>query len=119
MSEYDEVLCSSLKLKSGQGIKKKKKKHSKKVASTNLDVPVETSEVNATEETGKDAKKLKSINTSLTKSQIELEKRRDKRILESVLSKADKSHKQRIIEFNNYLSTLTEHFDIQKVSWTK
>nr|CAH8838501.1 unnamed protein product [Trichobilharzia regenti] len=80
MSEYDEVLCSSLKLKSGQGIKKKKKKHSKK---------------------------------------IELEKRRDKRILESVLSKADKSHKQRIIEFNNYLSTLTEHFDIQKVSWTK
>ncbi|CAH8507765.1 unnamed protein product [Heterobilharzia americana] len=119
MSEYDNVLCSSLKLKSGQGIKKKKKKHTKKVASTNPDVTAETPEVNLNKETEKEAAKPNPASVSLTKSQMEWEKRRDKRILESVLSKADKSHKQRIIEFNNYLSTLTEHFDIQKVSWTK
>lgn len=80
---------------------------------------VNTSEVNSNDETAKEAKNSKPIYANLTKSQVEWEKRRDKRILESVLSKADKSHKQRIIEFNNYLSTLTEHFDIQKVSWTK
>ncbi|CAH8497012.1 unnamed protein product [Schistosoma guineensis] len=119
MSDYDDVLCSSLKLKSGQGIKKKKKKHSKKLAPNDLEVAVNTSEVNSNDETVKEAKNSKPIYANLTKSQVEWEKRRDKRILESVLSKADKSHKQRIIEFNNYLSTLTEHFDIQKVSWTK
>nr|CAX76618.1 Protein FAM32A-like [Schistosoma japonicum] len=119
MSDYDEVLCSSLKLKSGQGIKKKKKKHSKKVASNDLEVTVNTFETNSSVETIKDIKNSKPTYANLTKSQMEWEKRRDKRILESVLSKADKSHKQRIIEFNNYLSTLTEHFDIQKVSWTK
>ncbi|CAH8474295.1 unnamed protein product [Schistosoma turkestanicum] len=122
MSDYDDVLCSSLKLKSGQGIKKKKKKHAKKLAPNDLEVvTVNTTEINPNDETVKELNNNNSKPTykNLTKSQIEWEKRRDKRIFESVLSKADKSHKQRIIEFNNYLSTLTEHFDIQKVSWTK
>nr|CAD7418899.1 unnamed protein product [Timema poppensis] len=29
------------------------------------------------------------------------------------------THKQRVEEFNRHLDSLTEHFDIPKVSWTK
>lgn len=40
---------------------------------------------------------------------------RNKRILE----KATTTHKERVEKFNEHLDTLTEHFDIPKVSWTK
>lgn len=40
---------------------------------------------------------------------------REKRILE----KASQTHKQRVEKFNEHLDSLTEHFDIPKVSWTK
>jgi len=33
--------------------------------------------------------------------------------------KGVKSHKQRVEEFNNHLDSLSEHYDIPKVSWTK
>lgn len=29
------------------------------------------------------------------------------------------THKQRVEDFNRHLDTLTEHYDIPKVSWTK
>lgn len=32
---------------------------------------------------------------------------------------ASTTHKQRVEEFNRHLDSLTEHFDIPKVSWTK
>ncbi|KAF8570202.1 hypothetical protein P879_01666 [Paragonimus westermani] len=113
MSEYDKVVGGSLHLKCDQGIKKKKK-HKKPLRQDieSSDVETETQEV--TEERPKT-----SEHTRLTKAQKELERRKVKRTLETVLSKPVKSHKQRIIEFNNHLETLTEHFDIQKVSWTK
>lgn len=40
---------------------------------------------------------------------------KEKRILE----KASMTHKQRVEKFNEHLDSLTEHFDIPKVSWTK
>ncbi|KER25181.1 hypothetical protein T265_07286 [Opisthorchis viverrini] len=111
MSEYDKVVAGSLRIKSGQGIKKKKVAAEFPEATTVADEP-EGSEPNT-------QKPKLSERSHLTKAQKELERRKDKRMLETVLSKAVKSHKQRIIEFNNHLETLTEHFDIQKVSWTK
>lgn len=39
----------------------------------------------------------------------------EKRIME----KAAMTHKQRVEKFNEHLDSLTEHFDIPKVSWTK
>lgn len=39
----------------------------------------------------------------------------EKRIME----KATLTHKQRVEKFNEHLDSLTEHFDIPKVSWTK
>ncbi|KAK4808066.1 hypothetical protein QYF61_025063 [Mycteria americana] len=38
--------------------------------------------------------------------------------MERILKKASKTHKQRVEDFNRHLDTLTEHYDIPKVSWT-
>nr|CAD7408876.1 unnamed protein product [Timema cristinae] len=38
---------------------------------------------------------------------------------ERINQKASMTHKQRVEEFNRHLDSLTEHFDIPKVSWTK
>jgi hypothetical protein len=38
---------------------------------------------------------------------------------ERIKQKAAMTHKQRVEEFNRHLDSLTEHFDIPKVSWTK
>lgn len=35
------------------------------------------------------------------------------------MEKASTTHKERVEKFNEHLDTLTEHFDIPKVSWTK
>ncbi|CAD7690746.1 unnamed protein product [Nyctereutes procyonoides] len=39
--------------------------------------------------------------------------------MERILKKAPKIHKQRVEDFNRHLDTLTEHYDLPKVSWTK
>lgn len=36
-----------------------------------------------------------------------------------IQQKAEMTHKQRVEKFNQHLDSLTEHFDIPKVSWTK
>ncbi|NWW69092.1 FA32A protein, partial [Ifrita kowaldi] len=41
------------------------------------------------------------------------------RQMQRILKKASKTHKQRVEDFNRHLDTLTEHYDIPKVSWTK
>ncbi|CAH8531232.1 unnamed protein product [Dicrocoelium dendriticum] len=117
MSEYESVVAGALRLRSDQGLKRKKRKHKKSVNHVNTE-----HEAVVDGEDGQDTVVTHTVNSSqghLTKAQREWEKKKDKRTLENVLCKAEKSHKQRIIEFNNHLETLTEHFDIQKVSWTK
>ncbi|XP_056429258.1 protein FAM32A isoform X2 [Hyla sarda] len=54
-----------------------------------------------------------------TPAQIAFEKMQEKRQMERILNKASKTHKQRVEDFNRHLDTLTEHYDIPKVSWTK
>uniref|UniRef100_A0A7N4P5G1 Protein FAM32A n=1 Tax=Sarcophilus harrisii TaxID=9305 RepID=A0A7N4P5G1_SARHA len=54
-----------------------------------------------------------------TPAQIAYEKMQEKRQMERILKKASKTHKQRVEDFNRHLDTLTEHYDIPKVSWTK
>lgn len=54
-----------------------------------------------------------------TAAEVEFEKKKEKRMMERILTKAEKSHKQRIMEFNEHLNSMSEHFDIPKVSWTK
>lgn len=54
-----------------------------------------------------------------TKAQKAFDARLEQKAAERALQKASKTHKQRVEEFNRHLDTLTEHFDIPKVSWTK
>ncbi|XP_038008813.1 protein FAM32A-like [Motacilla alba alba] len=52
-------------------------------------------------------------------AQVAHEKMQEKRQVERILKKALKTHKQRVEDFNRHSDTLTEHYDIPKVSWTK
>uniref|UniRef100_A0A4W3K2X9 Family with sequence similarity 32 member A n=1 Tax=Callorhinchus milii TaxID=7868 RepID=A0A4W3K2X9_CALMI len=54
-----------------------------------------------------------------TPAQKAFDKMQERRQIERILKKASKTHKQSVEEFNRHLDTLTEHYDIPKVSWTK
>ncbi|XP_046671878.1 protein FAM32A-like [Homalodisca vitripennis] len=106
MSEYDEIVKGPLKLKSG-GVQKSKKKnkHNKKLL----------------EQVSNDAESAKEdkVEVTATKAEIAFQKMQEKMQKERILQKASMTHKQRVEEFNRHLDSLTEHFDIPKVSWTK
>jgi len=38
---------------------------------------------------------------------------------ERIRKKAGETHKERVEKFNNYLNSLSEHYEQSKVSWTK
>ncbi|KAL7867110.1 hypothetical protein AOLI_G00149240 [Acnodon oligacanthus] len=112
MAEYSAVQKGSLKLK-GLGVvtagKKKKKKDKER---KRLDEQVLTAQ-NGDEET------KKVYVDKRTPAQFAFDKIQEKRQMERILNKASKTHKQRVEDFNRHLDTLTEHYDIPKVSWTK
>ncbi|CAM1300048.1 FAM32A (predicted) [Pycnogonum litorale] len=107
--DYDNVTRGSLKLK-GEGVKKKKKRKDKKVEKVLQQIRQDKS----ASETG--AKKVKDTRTE---AQKKFDSMQEKRKLARILEKASKTHKQRVEEFNSHLDSLTEHYDIPKVSWTK
>uniref|UniRef100_A0A7N4PH53 Protein FAM32A n=1 Tax=Sarcophilus harrisii TaxID=9305 RepID=A0A7N4PH53_SARHA len=93
MAEYEQVQRSALKLKgvSELGVTKRKKR--------------------------KDKDKSKVLEQIVTSKKNEEEKRRglDKRTPAQIAY--EKMQEKR--DFNRHLDTLTEHYDIPKVSWTK
>lgn len=103
---YAQAAKGLLKLKSDQGICKKKK--SKEGKQKKL---VELTKI--TEE------KPKTAEIKRTKAEIAFQKMQEKMQNERIKQKASMTHKQRVEEFNRHLDSLTEHFDIPKVSWTK
>lgn len=54
-----------------------------------------------------------------TPAQLAFDRRQRQLQLEKILKRAEKSHKERVAEFNEKLSNMTEINDIPKVSWTK
>jgi protein FAM32A len=97
LDEYDLVTKKPLKTLSGEQ-KAKKKKQPEQVEPS----PSATNET-PTETEAERAFRLKQ-----------------EKIAESrILKKAQKTHKQRVEEFNKHLDSLSEHYDIPKVSWTK
>jgi len=56
---------------------------------------------------------------SRTGAEIAFERAKQKRTLDEMMKKPIKTHKERIMEFNEHLDKLSEHYDIPKVSWTK
>ncbi|XP_053491494.1 protein FAM32A-like [Ictalurus furcatus] len=112
MAEYSAVQKGSLKLKGIGNISAGKKKKKKDKETKRLEKQVLTTSTE--EETTK-----KAYVDKRTPAQIAFDKIQEKRQIERILNKASKTHKRRVEEFNRHLDTLTEHYDIPKVSWTK
>merc|ERR1712212_1350769 len=100
-----------LKLKGvhDSGVKKKKKKKGK---GTDMEMHIKHDNTNPDD-----------VPTSSSRLYTEAERRflerRRKMEEERILKKASLTHKEKVEEFNRHLDSLTEHFDIPKVSWTK
>ncbi|XP_072457347.1 protein FAM32A [Notamacropus eugenii] len=111
MAEYEQVQRSALKLKgvSELGVTKRKKRKDKDKSKV-LEQMVTSKKNEEEKRRGLDKR---------TPAQIAYEKMQEKRQMERILKKASKTHKQRVEDFNRHLDTLTEHYDIPKVSWTK
>ncbi|XP_074661178.1 protein FAM32A-like [Tubulanus polymorphus] len=125
MAEYDNVSTTALKLKgaSSHSIKKKKKKKEKELRKkAELMKSEESQEIQNSGE-ARDSSDTKSAEPAVvikkTKAELSFLNSQKKRQAERLMEKASKTHKERIMEFNQRLDSLTEHFDIPKVSWTK
>lgn len=116
MSEYESVQKGALKFKgvADSGIKKKKKKKKDKDREKAAKM-IEQSDASTSKETSQ----RRVVVDKRTDAEIAFAKATEKRNAEMILQKASKSHKERIMDFNERLDGLTEHFDIPKVSWTK
>lgn len=112
MEAYEQVQKGPLKLKgvAELGVTKRKKKKKDKDKAKMLEA-MGTSKKNEEE-------KRRCLDKR-TPAQAAFEKMQEKRQMERILKKASKTHKQRVEDFNRHLDTLTEHYDIPKVSWTK
>ncbi|OXU29829.1 hypothetical protein TSAR_000422 [Trichomalopsis sarcophagae] len=104
---YAAVAKGPLKIKGLEPSSKKKKKKNKEIKKL-----VEVAKV--VEEEAPASTEIKR-----TKAEIAFQKMKEKTQNERIKQKASKTHKQRVEEFNRHLDSLTEHFDIPKVSWTK
>ncbi|KAJ3188925.1 hypothetical protein HDU85_004641 [Gaertneriomyces sp. JEL0708] len=119
MSSYD-FAGGSLKLKGvmDNPIKKKKKKKSKQEKEKLAKVVA--NEVGASSSTGndkdkEDGKKLEYVYRQKTEAELKFEEVQRKRQAERIKKTAAKSHKERVAEYNKYLESLSEHYDIPKV----
>ncbi|XP_034035650.1 protein FAM32A-like [Thalassophryne amazonica] len=108
MAEYGKVEKSCLKLKGVGPISSGKKKKK-----------MEEKEKKQCLEQVEEVKPKKTYIEKRTPAQVAFDKMQEKRQKERILNKASKTHKRRVEDFNRHLDTLTEHYDIPKVSWTK
>ncbi|KAG4079935.1 hypothetical protein HA402_006247 [Bradysia odoriphaga] len=113
--EYALVSRGKLKLKTDSEIKKKKsKKHNKKEKGK-----IERGAQEELESIKTTAEEHHSQTRHLTKAEVSYKKMQEKMQEKRIMEKASLTHKQRVEKFNEHLDSLTEHFDIPKVSWTK
>ena len=111
MDSYEQVQKGPLKLKgvTELGVSKRKKKR-------------DIDKAKLLETMGRIHKNQEEVRRHLDKwtpAQVAFEKVQEKRQTERILKKASKTHKQRVQDFNRHLDTLTEHYDIPTVSWTR
>ena len=107
---YDQVVGGGLKLK-GAGIKKKKKRRSEGEAAHAV-VPAAEPSSSADpvpQQSSRPAGRYTA--TELRRLEV-LDKRKSEQAAEGKL----KSHRDKVHDFNKYLTGLTEHYDLPKVS---
>eukprot|EP00055_Hartaetosiga_balthica_P000106 m.135680 g.135680 ORF g.135680 m.135680 type:complete len:119 (+) comp10136_c0_seq1:55-411(+) len=112
---YAVGVGGGLKLKGGSESKKKHKKHKKHKHSKH----VKDKEEKALIATIQNEREEEHEDDGLTEAERNFKKHQSKREAERIKVLASTSHKERVQQMNEYLSTLTEHYDIPKVSWTK
>ncbi|KAL7608999.1 uncharacterized protein LOC111912348 [Lactuca sativa] len=127
MSAYENVVTGKLKLKGkaldvkAGGTKKAKKKKMNKVLSNEITQTIENefSEGMELEETTNDGKKSRDGSGSYVDNLTPAEKRymdqRQKIDMQKMAKTSNKSHRDRISDFNQYLANMSEHYDIPKV----
>nr|CAG4638216.1 EOG090X0P1V [Chydorus sphaericus] len=115
--EYEAVARGPLKLKgtANKEIKKKSKKNKNKEKAHD---DSHSSKDSGSKGEGSSHPPQKQA-VIKTKAQLKFEQMKEEQQKKRILDKASKTHKQRVEEFNRHLDSLTEHFDIPKVSWTK
>lgn len=114
---YSAVASGSLKLKSSHKKKKKKsKKEMKEKLERHLREESRNSPLTKVEDSDSEDDKPRDSRTAAQRKYDEVQKQRQ---LDRVMKKAEKTHKERVEDFNRHLDGLSEHYDIPKVSWTK
>ncbi|XP_063874212.1 protein FAM32A-like isoform X2 [Scylla paramamosain] len=93
--------------------KKKKKKETEKEMAASIR---RNTSPNSTPE--KEASNV-GVVRNYTEAERRFMERQRKMEADRILKKASKTHKEKVEDFNRHLDSLTEHFDIPKVSWTK
>ncbi|BBG98672.1 hypothetical protein PRUPE_3G022600 [Prunus persica] len=133
MSSYENVVGGKLKLK-GKALDvkapgmKKKKKHKKHQDQTSLVTENELSAGGSTElSTNPDEEEINDANKSgeegkaphyddhLTPAERRYIEQRERIDTHRMAKTANKSHRDRIQDFNQYLANMSEHYDIPKV----
>ena len=109
--------------------KKKKSKHKKKdleeaIEKSDLnEVTALTSEASSAEVAGpskpKHSDEAGEYYANKTKAEVAFLKKKEERDVKRIKEKAQVSHKDRVEKFNDYLNSLSEHYEPAKVSWTK
>ncbi|KAF8807827.1 DUF1754-domain-containing protein [Phlegmacium glaucopus] len=127
MSEYSTRPGGSLKLKGGVaegGIVKKKKKKSKTKAEISTkdhdrdavkELLFQDDADNAPSGSGHNSPPVSSNSSRKTEAEKRFEEAQQRRLAQRVAKLANKTHKDRVNEFNAHLESLSEHHDIPKV----
>jgi len=114
---YASAAGGSLKLKSSLKKKKKKsKKETKERIERHLREESRSSPLTKVNDSDSDDDQPRDNRTAAQRKYDEVQKQRQ---LDRVMKKAEKTHKERVEDFNRHLDELSEHYDIPKVSWTK
>ncbi|XP_063705653.1 protein FAM32A [Culicoides brevitarsis] len=110
--DYAQVARGPLKLKKDSEIKKKKKKKNKSKDKEKMEKVL-------VDKPPAEEQQSKAPVRQLTKAELAFKKMQEKIQKERIKQRAAMTHKQKVEKFNEHLDSLTEHFDIPKVSWTK
>lgn len=119
MSDYASVAKGPLKLKgvaADSGIKKKKKKSKDKKKDIEKELIEEVANKPGPSGSSGD---VCEYYAKKTKAEIAFLKKKEDRDIQRIKEKASVSHKERVEKFNEYLNSLSEHYEPAKVSWTK
>ncbi|KAJ1980332.1 hypothetical protein H4R33_005499 [Dimargaris cristalligena] len=121
MSAYDDLIGGSLKLKGkGGGVtkKSKKSKKSKKASHSGSSGSGRSTAKQYDQSQDGDSSQIitpAEASVAKTKAEIEFEKAQERRKMKQYSKFVEKSHPERVAEFNEKLDKLSEHYDIPKV----